>query len=415
MSSSPSEAAAASRSDAPGDSVIAAANERRLIVTLALAAFGSAMSMRVADAQLPALGNAFDVGLAGAAQVITVFSVAYGLLQLAYGPLGDRHGKWRMVTLAVSASTVTALACAVAPGFTVLLVARAAAGATCAGIIPLSMAWIGDAVSYDRRQTVLARFLTGQIAGMAAGQWLGGIAADYFNWRMPFVLLTVCFLVSGVFLWRTRALALNVAPHAARSGRLLVEAGYVLRKPWAWVVLGSVFAEGMILYGPFAFLATHFHLHAGVSLTVAGALVTSYALGGLVFAATSRRLVPRLGETGLSRGGGVLMLLGLLLAAVSPVWWTAPLACVAAGLGFYMFHNTLQTNATQMAPQARGLAVSLFASCFFLGQTAGVAIASLGAERYGTLAVIAAGAVGVLVVAFVFAALRARADGVAAA
>ena len=63
------------------------------------------------------------VGLAGAAQVITVFSVAYGLLQLAYGPLGDRHGKWRVVTLAVLASAATAFACAAATDFTVLLIA----------------------------------------------------------------------------------------------------------------------------------------------------------------------------------------------------------------------------------------------------------------------------------------------------
>ena len=38
-----------------------------------------------------------------------------------------------------------------------------------------------------------------------------------------------------------------------------------------------------------------------------------------------------------------------------------PPAIALIGLGFYMLHNTLQTNATQMAPEARGLAVSLFA------------------------------------------------------
>jgi predicted MFS family arabinose efflux permease len=390
------------------DSEVAAARERRLIITLSLAAFGSAMSMRVADAQLPALANTFGVGLAGAAQVITVFAVAYGVLQLAYGPIGDRHGKWRVVTVAVLASAVTAFACAAATNFKVLLVARAAAGATCAGIIPLSMAWIGDAVPYDRRQPVLARFLTGQIFGMATGQWLGGIASDYFDWRVPFALLTVCFLIPGVLLWRTRVLADSVAPHVPRSGRLVQEAGYVLREPWARVVLCVVFLEGAILYGPFAFLATHLHLRAGVSLGLAGALVTLFAFGGLLFAIFSRRLVPRLGETGLARGGGALMLSGLLLAALSPVWWSAPLACVAAGLGFYMFHNTLQANATQMAPQARGLAVSLFAAGFFLGQTFGVAAASLAVERFGTARVLAAGGLGVLLIALAFAHLRAR-------
>lgn len=364
--------------------------------------------MRIADAQLPAFAGTFAVSLAVAAQIITVFSVAYGVLQLAYGPLGDRHGKWRVIALAVLASAVTALACALAPDFASLLVARALAGATCAAIIPLSMAWIGDVVPYERRQPVLARFLTGQIAGMASGQWLGGVAADYLHWRAPFFLLAACFVVSGVLLWRNRGLAIGAAPATPRSGNLLREAGYVLGQPWARVVLVVVFLEGVTLYGPFAFLATHLHRNVDVSLAAAGAIVTTFALGGLSFALASRRLVPRLGESGLARGGGALILLGLAAAALSPTWWTAPLACMAAGLGFYMFHNTLQTNATQMAPQARGLAVSLFASAFFLGQTVGVAIASLGVDRLGTTPVIGAGGVAVLAIAFTFAVLRAR-------
>lgn len=367
--------------------------------------------MRVVDAQLPALAAAFQITLTGAAQVITTFSIAYGVLQLAYGPLGDRRGKWRVITFAVLASAVTAFACTVATDYNVLLIARALAGATCAGIIPLSMAWIGDAVPYERRQPVLARFLTGQIVGMAAGQWLGGVAADYFTWRMPFGLLTVCFLASGALLWRMRETAVRVAPFEPRSGRLRVEAGYVLRQPWARVVLVTVFLEGSLLYGPFAFLATHLHLHTGVSLSAAGGLVTLYAAGGMVFALASRGLVRRLGEPGLARGGGVLMLAGLGLAAWSPVWWTAPVACVAAGLGFYMFHNTLQTNATQMAPQARGLAVSLFAAGFFTGQTAGVAAASLAVARFGTGVVLMAGAVAVCGIAMGFAVLRGRRVG----
>ncbi len=39
-----------------------------------------------------------------------------------------------------------------------------------------------------------------------------------------------------------------------------------------------------------------------------------------------------------------------------------------------MLHNTLQTNATQMTPEARGTAVAIFSSALYLGQTAGVAV-----------------------------------------
>ncbi len=43
------------------------------------------------------------------------------------------------------------------------------------------------------------------------------------------------------------------------------------------------------------------------------------------------------------------------------------------GLGFYMMHSTFQTQATELAPQARGTAVSLFAFNLFIGQGIGAA------------------------------------------
>jgi predicted MFS family arabinose efflux permease len=384
----------------------AAGGEGRLILLLSLGAFGSAMSMRVADAQLPALASHFHLGLAAVAQVITFFSVGYGLAQLGYGPWGDRVGKWRVIALAVLASAVSAAACALAPGFVTLVIARVLAGITCAGIIPLSMAWIGDAVSYDRRQPVLARFLTGQILGMGAGQWLGGVAADFGQWRLPFAALAVWFVVAGVLLWRARGAGQARSPGRPGSAHPVAELGAVLRQPWARVVLTVVFTEGVLLFGAHAFFPTHLHQTHGLSLSAAGAIVTTYASGGLIFAAASRQLVGRLGETGLARAGAVLTAAGLLLLALSPVWWTALPACVGAGLGFYMLHNTLQTNATQMAPQARGAAVALFASAFFLGQTVGVALMAVAVERAGTAVGIAACAPLLLALGLRFAAMR---------
>jgi predicted MFS family arabinose efflux permease len=385
-----------------------AVEPRRLIVLLSAGAFGSAASMRIADAQLPALASGFGVSLSDAASVITVFSVAYGLMQLVFGPLADRFGKWRVVSLAVLASGGTAAACAVAPDFPALLWARFAAGATCAAVIPMAMAWIGDAVPYERRQAVLARFLTGQILGLAAGQWLGGLAADYGLWRAPFAVLALCFVAAGVLLWRSRREAVAAAPPQPRSGHPVREAAAVLRIAWARVVLAVVFLEGVAVYGAMAFLATHLHLVFGMSLARAGAIVMLFAAGGLLFVTVSAAFVRRLGEVGLARAGGALMALALVVLAASPLWWTAPLACTLFGAGFYMLHTTLQANATQMAPQARGAAVSLFASGLFLGQTAGVFVASLLVERTGTAPVLAGAAAGLVVLGVLFARQRQR-------
>ena len=48
-----------------------------------------------------------------------------------------------------------------------------------------------------------------------------------------------------------------------------------------------------------------------------------------------------------------------------------------------MLHNTLQTHATQMLPEARGTAVAGFSSALFLGQSAGVALAAPIVDRAG--------------------------------
>ena len=71
-----------------------------------------------------------------------------------------------------------------------------------------------------------------------------------------------------------------------------------------------------------------------------------------------------------------------------------------------MMHNTLQTHATQMAPERRGAAVASFAACFFLGQSLGVGLAGLLVGTVGTGAVLAAGGVGLLGVAWNFNRLR---------
>jgi predicted MFS family arabinose efflux permease len=254
---------------------------------------------------------------------------------------------------------------------------------------------------------VLARYLTGQILGMALGQWLGGVAADLAVWRAPFVVLMVWFALVGVLLWRKRGAADAYAPPQPRSGHPWREVAYVLSQPWARVILTVVFIEGMVLFGPMAFLATHLHLAYGVSLAAAGTIATFYAVGGLGFALGSKRLVQRFGEVGLPRAGGVLLLMGLLAVSLSPVWWTAPFACAAAGLGFYMLHNTLQTNATQMAPEARGAAVSLFASSFFIGQTVGVGLVSVIVEDVGAGRVLTVSGILVLALAWMFSRRRA--------
>ena len=385
---------------------------RSAVLALSLAAFASGISLRLTDALLPLFAREFEITLGRAANAITAFSIAYGLSQLFFGPVGDRFGKYRVIAFACAACAFTATLCGLAQGFAQLEIARLLAGATAAAVIPLAMAWIGDVVPYDRRQPVLARFLIGQILGLSAGVFVGGFAADHLSWRVPFFGIGLCFVAISVALFAidrrlpAHARRVNrVAGHAVR--RMLSEFPQVLARPWARVVLLTVFLEGAFLYGAFAFFATHLHTRFGLPLAAAGSTVMLFGFGGLLFAIASAALVRQLGEVGLTLVGGLLLAAALLVIGVAPVWWWALPACFVAGLGFYMLHNTLQINATQMAPERRGAAVSAFASCFFLGQAVGVAVNGALVATVGTGALISSGALGVLVVALSFSRLRA--------
>ncbi|HTS52433.1 MAG TPA: MFS transporter, partial [Burkholderiales bacterium] len=81
--------------------------------------------------------------------------------------------------------------------------------------------------------------------------------------------------------------------------------------------------------------------------------------------------------------GGLVLLLGFSTLAMAPAWQACAPVIVALGLGYYMLHNTLQTRATEMAPQARAAAVSAFAFSFFMGQALGVSALGLGIEYAG--------------------------------
>ena len=120
--------------------------------------------------------------------------------------------------------------------------------------------------------------------------------------------------------------------------------------------------------------------------------------GGIVYAWSARRLVARWGERGLVGIGAILAALayGGLVLAPGPA--AAFVAILCLGSGYWMLHNTLQTNATQMAPDARGVAMSMFASCFFMGQSLGVALGGLLIDWRGPEPVYLAGAIVLLAV-----------------
>lgn len=389
------------------------ASTRRTVAILATATFLSGMGVRLCDGLLPRIASDFQVTPGQAGLSVTVFATAYAVLQLAFGPLGDRIGRAPVMFAAVCGCAVFALAAAFATTFGQLLAGRTLWGMAAAGVVPLAMAWIGDTVAIEERQAMLARLLLGTLSGMTLGQLAGGLFADSaIGWRGAFMTVAACYVVVVVLMaqrfratgWGTGALPAAVAPHRQWMA--------VLRARWSWVILGGAAIEGLLLFGPVAFLPTVVHHRWNWTLTASAALLSLFAVGGVLYAIAAPFIVRRLGQVRMAWAGGWLMGIGYLAWLVTPwAWLTGPIALIA-GFGTYLYHNTLQVHATQIAPSARATALSMFAFVLFLGQAIGAALAGMAFDHLGVAWMLLPPAVVLPLAGMAFArALRRRAAG----
>ena len=356
---------------------------------------------RICDPMLPELSRSFDVAIGEAAQVISLFALTYGLMQLFYGPVGDRFGKYRVVMLAALGSGLGSLVCAFSPDLDFLIAARVATALAAAAIIPLSLAWIGDVVPYQQRQETLARLGIGTTLGMTAGQLFGGIFTDTLGWRSAFALMTLMFALVCTLLWRQ--LKHVPPPPAAHSGAgFFKQLKEVAHDHWARTLLTIALVEGASIFGVLAITASHLHHNLGISLTMAGAATALYGVGGMAYMTSAKLAIRRFGEVGLARYGGLCFAIAFGVIAFTPWWWLAIPTCFVGGFGFAMFHNTMQAKATQMVPSARATGVTLFAGFLFLGQSLGVLILATLIGHFASTWVIAGDAVLVMALGWIF-------------
>ncbi|MFZ5784199.1 MAG: MFS transporter [Pseudomonadota bacterium] len=381
------------------------------IVLLSVAAFASAANMRVIDPLLVQLSAAFDVSVGEASVAATAFLFANGVFVLVHGPFGDRYGKMPVVAVACVGAALCCLMSALAGSLGWLTVARFLTGVTSSAIIPLAMAWVGDNVGYERRQATLARFLTGQTLGLMTGAAMGGAIGDWLGWRSVFWLLMVIYLAAGAALLIVMRLRPDLASGGSAAGGSMVgQMMGVLRRRWVLTVVLVVALEGGFFWGAFTFVGADLHQRFGMGLAALGLAVAAFGAGGFTYVVLSSHLVRLLGERGLCLGGGLGLGIAFAVMALAPTVEVELAAVVLSGVSFYMLHNTLQTHGTQMAPEARGAGMALFALCLFVGQAIGVPIAAPIVDRWGAPPIFWAAAVVLPLLALWFAgALRRRA------
>lgn len=365
---------------------------QRTFWLLIAATFIVSVNSQVMNPVLPAIAREFDVTVAQVGLALTAYLLPYGLFQLMYGPIADRVGRVRVVSVALGIAAVASMLCALSPNLPALVLFRFLTGAAAAAVIPQTFTYIGDTVPYAQRQSAIGYSAMSTSLGAVLAGAIGGLLAAFVSWRAIFVIMALVSTVITLLILREPAV--RVRP--ARAGGSALDAYRIaLADRRHLLFYALIVLEGTIILGAFSYFGLILNDRDGFSYTQLGLIIT---LLGLTSVLTGRNLgwfVRRLGEHRMLITGGCSITLAFVLAAMPTPIPFFLFAMVAAGFGFTTMHTTIQTRATELAPQARATGIAVFAFSLFLGGSLGSIIWAQGFERFGydaTLLVIAAAA-----------------------
>ncbi|WP_091416574.1 MFS transporter [Friedmanniella luteola] len=331
---------------------------------------------------LPELSRWFGVSAAASTLTVSLTTLTLAVGLLVAGPLSERFGRTRLVTLSLVAATLLGVACAAAPTWGLLLAARSAQGLALAGLPAVAVAYLNEELDGAVAGQAIGLYVGGNALGGMVGRLLAGALADLGGWRLAVggiaVLGAACTAAVVVLLPPSRRFV------AAQPGLETVarSARAVLTDP----VLLGLYLLAALLMGAFVavFNALGFRLEAppyALSAALAGLVFLVYAFGS-VASTTAGRLADRHGRRAVVPVAVVVMLAGLLGTAASPLVLVV-LALAVMTVGFFAAHGVASGWVAARA-RAGGRATAQAASTYLFAYYVGSSVVGAAAGRAWT-------------------------------
>ena len=354
-----------------------------LLFVLSLCGLSSAMSGRIVDPVVIEIAADLAAPVGLVALLSTAYTLPFALSQPFLGPLGDIFSKARIVKVGTSLLALFLALAALAPNLSSLFAARVVAGIAGAAILPIGFALIGDSFPMARRQVAISRFLAATLVGQLVGATMSGVLSHSFGWRTVFwSAAAVTGAIAAAAWWRLpESKPQRTAPVSLATA--LANYRTVVRNPRAWVCFSAVLVEGAVIYGWMPFLGQFLQERGLGGVREAGIVISGTAIGGITYTLIVSWLLRRLDRWRMMAVGGAFAAFGLFCMSFGTIW---PVQCAfmgVTGFGFFMLHNPIQTEVSELAPDARASAFSLHSLSFYVGQALGPILYAAGSHTIG--------------------------------
>ncbi|MGP4110258.1 MFS transporter [Streptomyces sp. 4N509B] len=173
------------------------------LVAVCLGNFMLLIDVTIVITAVPDITRDLGAGLSAQQWILDSYALALAALLMAFGALGDLHGRRRVYLLGLAGFAAASLACGLAPSTGVLLAARAVQGVAGAAMFASNAPLLASA--YQGRDRAVAFGLWGAVsgAGSAVGVLLGGVLTQYLQWRAIFLVNLPISAVAIWLAWRT--------------------------------------------------------------------------------------------------------------------------------------------------------------------------------------------------------------------
>jgi EmrB/QacA subfamily drug resistance transporter len=400
---------------------------------IVLAMLPAVLDQTILATALPVIAS--DLGsLSDVSWVVSAYVVAAAALTPLWGKLGDRHGRKRLLEVALVTFVVSSALCAAAQGIDQLIVLRAVQGAGAGGLMTLAMAAVGDLVPPRERGRYQGYIAAAFAVATVVGPLLGGLIVDHASWRWVFIvnlpvgalalaglaarlpapeterpsrpldvagallltaattgLILTCIWGGERYAWGSGQIAGLIVATVVLSAALLVRERraadpivpfHLLRTRVVAVASSGLFLATAALFAITVFVPLFLQATTGASPTEAGLLLVPAMLGITVSSTVSGRLIVRTGRYKVFPLVGLaLMTVALaLLAAVAgnPSRGTTAVGLAIFGIGFGMVTQVLVL-AVQNSVEPRELGVATATTGFFRALGGAIGAAVLGA------------------------------------
>ena len=120
------------------------------------------------------------------------------------------------------------------------------------------------------------------------------------------------------------------------------------------------------------FIGVYLNNVLNISLIVCGFIVSFFGLGGIFYSVFAKKILLLLNQKKIVLVGSILIFINFTLIPFSSNFIIITILIFFAGVGFYMFHNTIQVNSSEMYPSSRGASLGIHAFFVFIGQSLGI-------------------------------------------